>query len=122
MVAERLCLSVGLAEETRKLIFDPVLIPDLEHTGVRPSMDLEDRLLFYPSGCKNCNLQRNIQNRLRCVRALVLAPQLTTYASLKEHFMSVASSPCVSSSLSACCLRILAGMPPARTRSTRMAG
>lgn len=83
---------MGLAEETRKLIFDPVLIPDLEHTGVRPSMDLEDRLLFYPSGCKNCNLQRNIQNRLRYVRVLVLTPQPATHTSLKKPFMSVASS------------------------------
>lgn len=47
------------------MVYDPVLIPDLEHTGVRPSVDLEDRFLFYPSGCKNCNLHLNITSTLR---------------------------------------------------------
>jgi hypothetical protein len=53
-----------LSEDVRKLVLDPVLIPDLEHTGVRPSIDLEDRLLFYPNGARNCNLHLNIQNKL----------------------------------------------------------
>lgn len=62
-------------ETERKFTIEPVLLPDLEHTGICPSLHETERLLFYPSSKKNTNIRANLNATLRASSLLEYHPQ-----------------------------------------------
>lgn len=44
------------------LLIEPVLLPNMQHVHVDSQQDLEESCLFYPTGHKNKNIRREIEN------------------------------------------------------------
>lgn len=52
-----------------------MILPDLEHTGICPSLHESERLLFYPSNKKNSNIRANLNATLRASSILEYIPR-----------------------------------------------
>lgn len=44
------------------LLIEPILLPNMQHVHVDSQQDLEESCLFYPTGHKNKNIRREIEN------------------------------------------------------------
>jgi hypothetical protein len=48
-----------------RLLIEPVTIPDLKHTGLRPGLLANSNPLFYANGQKNANMRNTVRNTMR---------------------------------------------------------
>lgn len=57
-------LSSSKPESTphANLLIEPILLPNMQHVHVDSQQDLEESCLFYPTGHKNKNIRREIEN------------------------------------------------------------
>jgi len=62
-------------EKERPFTIEPIILPDLEHTGICPSLHETERLLFYQSNKKNTNIRANLNATLRASSILEYHPQ-----------------------------------------------
>ena len=57
------------AEDHTRLLVEPVAVPEMGHTGVKPNVTTAsttgERPLFYPNGSRNLNLRASIRKSLR---------------------------------------------------------
>jgi len=52
-----------------KLLVEPVLLPDLNHLAVDDAREVDPPCLFYPTGAKNTNMRRSMEDMVRKVNA-----------------------------------------------------
>ena len=85
------CLPCELQGQSHCLLLvEPVLLPDLGHTGVTREALPGDRPLFYPNGCKNRGLSAIVRNSLYHSAS---APRLTADSSNAFDRMQQQTTP-----------------------------
>lgn len=52
----------GASPNHASLLIEPILLPNMQHVHVDSQQDLEESCLFYPTGHKNKNIRREIEN------------------------------------------------------------
>jgi hypothetical protein len=52
-----------------KLLVEPVVLPDMNHLSVDDTLEVHESCIFYPTGQKNCNMRRTMEEMVRKVNA-----------------------------------------------------
>ena len=52
-----------------QLLVEPVVLPDMQHLSVDDTLEVHESCVFYPTGQKNCNMRRTMEEMVRKVNA-----------------------------------------------------
>ena len=52
-----------------KLLVEPLVLPDMSHLSVDDTMEVHENCVFYPTGQKNSNMRRTMEEMVRKVNA-----------------------------------------------------
>lgn len=52
-----------------QLLVEPVVLPDMTHLSVDDTLEVHESCVFYPTGQKNCNMRRTMEEMVRKVNA-----------------------------------------------------
>ena len=61
--------SARANREHTKLLVEPILLPDMNHLAVDDAREVNPPCLFYPTGAKNGNMRRSMEDMVRKVHA-----------------------------------------------------
>ena len=61
--------SARASREHTKLLVEPILLPDMNHLVVDDAREVNPPCLFYPTGAKNGNMRRSMEDMVRKVNA-----------------------------------------------------
>ena len=80
--------SSRVSREHTKLLVEPILLPDMNHLVVDDAQEVDPPCLFYPTGAKNSNMRRRMEDMVRKVNApdkpLILTKSSTVLAKPKK--------------------------------------